>query len=249
MLGVAQETGGSSNTYTRDPNGVPVEEQTGGFTLYPVWDANGSMIGLVSSQDGNMIQTANYDPFGAITSQSGPLTQPCQYECASGARTDPQTDLVMGTGAGGMGGLYDPDTATMTQSDDGGLAAGASSPQDLWGRDLFGARMRTAALFFGSGADLREATAHVCEFGASKLTCRFMKRCFQDPIGCRQRINGPLLHVLNMLYHRTLSSPGRFTWSGIASGLCALADFPGRSFRYNFLSWVFSSLVCPADAN
>jgi hypothetical protein len=137
-LGVAQETGAGTTTYTRDPNGLLVEEQVGGFTLYPVWDANGSMIGLTSSLDGSVIQTANYDPFGAITSQSGPLNdQPCQFQCASGARTDSTTGMVqsgsggMGgggfqSGSGGMGGggFYNPDTATFTQSDDSDTPAG-----------------------------------------------------------------------------------------------------------------------------
>jgi YD repeat-containing protein len=126
-LGVAQESGGSSISYIRDPNGLLVVENGPSGTIYPIFDANGSVVGFTNSS-GQLIDTYGYDPYGQVTSHTGTTQQPCQYECAYGAYTDRSTGLVR------MGGiLFQPATATPTQSGGAAGAAPSAAPNNLWG--------------------------------------------------------------------------------------------------------------------
>jgi RHS repeat-associated protein len=124
LLGVTKQTTGvGTSYYARTPQGLLVDERLPGSTSYnPVYDAQGDVVGLLSST-GALAQTVRYGPYGENTNAAGTV--------AYSSTNDPflyQGGYHVSGGNAGSGNVpnnlyhygaryYDPTTGRWTQQD------------------------------------------------------------------------------------------------------------------------------------
>ncbi|MEA2493589.1 MAG: hypothetical protein QOJ29_1500 [Thermoleophilaceae bacterium] len=108
-LGLGSKTvSGSSNYYTRDPNGQLLSDRTTNGTYNYVFDGLGSVVALTSST-GTVGKSYSYDPYGTVTAGAGSVDNPWQY--ASGYFDSGLNTVKFGQR------YYDPGIARWTQLD------------------------------------------------------------------------------------------------------------------------------------
>ena len=77
--GIASQTvSGTTTDFTRDPSGTLVSERVGGSSYYYLYDAQGSVIGVVNAS-GTQVDTYSYDPYGVLRTHTGTQANPFGY--------------------------------------------------------------------------------------------------------------------------------------------------------------------------
>jgi RHS repeat-associated protein len=102
-------------TYTREPSGTLTDLRVGSNTYFYVYDGQGSVVGLTDN-NGNLVNSYTYDPYGKRLAATETVTQPFQFQ--SGLTLTNGTTYKYGTR------WYDTTTGTWTQLDPTGQNPG-----------------------------------------------------------------------------------------------------------------------------
>ena len=112
-----QTTSGTTTSFTRDPKGTLVSERAGGNHYYYLYNAQGTVIGLVNSS-GTLVDSYSYDPYGNVRTHTGTVANPFGYIAG-------YADATGLTKFGAR--YYDPSIGRFTQQDPTSQEANAYS--------------------------------------------------------------------------------------------------------------------------